>query len=402
MASSIQRSTCATARLLGEESLYDSLSGVGVMAGAQHSKVLPKPHTVPHTVPHTIHHQPEEGSDAKNDLVASFEGWEEWDASMPLWKHAVAGSCAGVAEHIGMYPLDTVKTHMQVLRPEGGRVSFGDVMRALYQEQGLGFMRGVTAIATGCIPAHIALFTSYEICKKRLLTSEEHEPLKAGVCGGVANFCHDAIITPMDLVKQRMQLGCYRGMGDCLRAVYQQEGMAALYRSMPTTLAMNIPFGAVLVAANESLKKHLGLTQRHRRSSARKELPWYFLAAGLSGAVASCATQPLDVVKTRLQTQDVLTRPSIDGYHYNGAIAGEMQGGVEVALRSQVFGAPYGGTATLFSPKYSGFTSALRTIVQEEGVLALYHGLLPRMLHAIPAAAMCWGTYESVKHMMSA
>ena len=33
-------------------------------------------------------------------------------------------------------------------------------------------------------------------------------------------------------------------------------------------------------------------------------LPRYFLSAGLSGAVASAATQPLDVVKTRLQTQD--------------------------------------------------------------------------------------------------
>ena len=32
--------------------------------------------------------------------------------------------------------------------------------------------------------------------------------------------------------------------------------------------------------------------------------PRYFLSAGLSGAVASAATQPLDVVKTRLQTQD--------------------------------------------------------------------------------------------------
>ncbi|CAE7287416.1 mcfF, partial [Symbiodinium necroappetens] len=63
---------------------------------------------------------PEEPLDS-GDICDRFEQWEEWDASTPLWKHAAAGSCAGVMEHIGMYPLDTVKTHMQALRPGGAR-----------------------------------------------------------------------------------------------------------------------------------------------------------------------------------------------------------------------------------------------------------------------------------------
>eukprot|EP00913_Durusdinium_trenchii_P007361 g6920.t1 len=57
--------------------------------------------------------------DEPPDICERFEQWEEWDASSPLWKHAVAGSCAGVMEHIGMYPLDTVKTHMQAQGCEG-------------------------------------------------------------------------------------------------------------------------------------------------------------------------------------------------------------------------------------------------------------------------------------------
>jgi len=78
----------------------------------------------------------------------------------PWWKHSVAGSCAGVMEHIGMYPLDTIKTHMQALRP-GGQVHLSDILRTIAEENGgRGFMRGCSAIASGCVPAHVAMFTS--------------------------------------------------------------------------------------------------------------------------------------------------------------------------------------------------------------------------------------------------
>ena len=40
--------------------------------------------------------------------------WEEWDGISPFWVHCVAGSFAGVAEHVLVYPLDTVRTHIQV------------------------------------------------------------------------------------------------------------------------------------------------------------------------------------------------------------------------------------------------------------------------------------------------
>lgn len=308
------------------------------------------------------------------DLVVRFEEWEEWDRRMPFWRHAVAGSCAGVMEHIGMYPLDTVKTHMQALRP-GGRIHLTDVILQISAESPLGFMRGASAIASGCIPAHIALFTSYEFAKKRLLKNGgDHEPIRAAVCGAASTLCHDVILTPMDVVKQRMQLGRYRGIDDCLRSICRQEGFGALYRSMPTTLAMNVPFGSVLVAANESLKVHFGLGQK------QSSLSWYFLCAGLSGAVASGVTQPLDVIKTRLQTQDVLVN--------EGSSSSATPEGTRRAASS------------IHRPKYAGFRSALLTIVAEEGVFALYNGLLPRMLHAIPAAAMCWGTYETVKSVL--
>ena len=39
-----------------------------------------------------------------------FMEWEERDSnSISFAKHCIAGSCAGISEHLGLYPIDTVK-----------------------------------------------------------------------------------------------------------------------------------------------------------------------------------------------------------------------------------------------------------------------------------------------------
>ena len=105
--------------------------------------------------------------------------------------------------------------------------------------------------------------------------------------------------------------------------------MRALFVSLPTTLIMNIPYGIVMVATNESLKKVLNPSNEQNLSA--------FLVAGAgAGAVvrgflgappphhsqtdkvsrlcmthttlsqAAAATCPFDVAKSKLQTQGLL------------------------------------------------------------------------------------------------
>lgn len=294
-------------------------------------------------------------------LSDRFENWEDWDSTIPFWKHAVAGSCAGVAEHVFVFPLDTLKTHMQVLRPGNRQVTLGTAARDIFRRQGFsGFMSGVSAVAGGCIPAHAAMFTCFEYSKKCLLDESQHQPVKAAICGACATFCHDAILTPMDVVKQRMQLGCSPNISDCICQVAKQEGMFTFFRSMPTTIAMTLPFGSVLVATNESTKLFFDVDNR----SGYMRMPLYFLCAGIGGAFASLVTQPFDVIKTRLQTQDCLMRGS--------------------------------KTCTVLCSEHPGFAATVRTVAGE-GPLAFFRGVLPRMLSTIPSAAVCWGTYETVK-----
>jgi hypothetical protein len=62
---------------------------------------------------------------------------------------------------------------------------------------------------------------------------------------------------------------------------------------------MNIPFASTVVCCNENIKTMI------RPSERPHSYLWYFLCAGMAGGIAGLVTNPMDVVKTRLQIQEV-------------------------------------------------------------------------------------------------
>ena len=83
---------------------------------------------------------------------------------------------------------------------------------------------------------------------------------------------------------------------ECVSNILTEEGIFGLYRSYPLTVLMNIPYATIVVCVNENLKTFV--------KPWNKSNPhfWYFLCAGTAGGIAGLMTNPLDVVKTRLQT----------------------------------------------------------------------------------------------------
>lgn len=79
----------------------------------------------------------------------------------------------------------------------------------------------------------------------------------------------------------------------------QHEGVRALYRSLPTTFFMNLPYSMIMVSANETSKKILN-------PSGEMNVGAYMASGAMAGALAGVLTNPLDVAKTRLQTQMML------------------------------------------------------------------------------------------------
>ena len=406
------------------------------------------------------------------------EDWEEWDGKSPFLHHCIAGSLAGLTEHTIVYPLDTIRTHIQACasceylpkatstaastaasRSSSATASTAattttttpfttaqhatskshvaraasaarpgtlprfaassaspppalpqgvwQTMRYLMSEPALsattatanaveevaaattsavtkpqeaaGFMRlwrGVQTMVIGCIPAHALYFSSYEAVKASFKTPENPELVWYGsmLAGATATLGHDVIISPLDTVKQRLQLGHYEGsMGTALKQMMQKEGVIALYRSFPITLFANVPYGMIMVSTNEGLKQ--AWTDRGQPLTLYTTL----LASSAAGFVASATTTPLDRIKTLLQTQQMAPAcwPTPPDNCPQKAVVEQW-------------------------PIVNNAYEALTRILTTEGAVGLFRGVVPRVLSHTPAVAISWTTYETAKNILGA
>ncbi|XP_047321350.1 mitoferrin-like [Impatiens glandulifera] len=277
-----------------------------------------------------------------------------------FWQFMVAGSIAGSIEHMAMFPVDTIKTRMQVLgscpmKSVSVRQAFGSILRI----EGIsGFYRGIGAMGLGAGPAHAVYFSAYEICKQSFSVGNPNNAVAHAAAGVCATVASDAVLTPMDMVKQRLQLSNspYKGVMDCVKRAMKEEGFRAFYASYRTTVLMNAPFTAVHFSTYEAAKK--GLNEISPENASDEKLIVHATAGAVAGALAAAVTTPLDVVKTQLQCQGVC---GCDRF-----ISGSI-------------------------------SDVIRTIVKKDGYRGLIRGWMPRMLFHAPAAAICWSTYEAGK-----
>ena len=90
-----------------------------------------------------------------------------------------------------------------------------------------------------CRPAHALYFATYEVAKQSLgVQRSSHAPLSTAAAGAMATVVNDALMTPGDVVKQRLQLANspYEGMLDCIVKTYRSEGIHAFFRSYKLTV----------------------------------------------------------------------------------------------------------------------------------------------------------------------
>ncbi|KAL0426216.1 UNVERIFIED_CONTAM: Mitoferrin [Sesamum latifolium] len=279
---------------------------------------------------------------------------------LKFWQFMIAGSIAGSIEHMAMFPVDTLKTRMQAISSSSKTpsVTLRQSLGSIIKLEGLaGLYRGIAAMGLGAGPAHAVYFSVYESSKKFLSIGNPNNSMVHAASGVLATVTSDAVITPMDVVKQRLQLkgSPYKG-GRLREEGCDGRGIGAFYASYRTTVLMNAPFTAVHFATYEAAKR--GLMMEVSRGGDDETLLVHATAGAAAGALAAAITTPLDVVKTQLQCQGVC--------------------GCE-----------------RFSS--SSMRDVVEAIVKKDGYGGVMRGWIPRMLFHAPAAAICWSTYEAVK-----
>ena len=156
-------------------------------------------------------------------------------------------------------------------------------------------------MALGAGPTHAVYFSVYEFSKLALTDRfGPNNPAAHAASGVLATVASDAVFTPMDTVKQQLQVTSspYTGVGHGIHTVLRDEGLGAFFGSYRTTVIMNAPYTAVHFATYEAAKRMLG-----DMAADEESLAVHTTAGAAAGALAEAVTTPLDVVKMQLQCQ---------------------------------------------------------------------------------------------------
>lgn len=190
----------------------------------------------------------------------------------------------------------------------------------------------------------------------RLLSHVKVENLVAGLSGGVVSTL---ILHPLDLVKIRFAVSDglqvrpkYNGIVNCMRSVWQQEGLRGLYQGVtPNIWGAGASWGLYFFFYN-AIKAYVKEGRENELSAGE-----HMISAAQAGILTLCLTNPIWVTKTQLVLQ------------YS-------------ADRSR--------------KQYTGMVDALVKIYRHEGIPGLYRGFVPG-LFGTSHGALQFMAYEELK-----
>lgn len=324
---------------------------------------------------------------------------------MARYVFAVASSISGVLTRVPCHPIDTVKARMQtqtwvVSHSETkGSVKYSNFAQGLssvWKAEGLkGLYRGFGPTALGSLPASCLYFTTYEVTKSTLHENTssngatESSFYVHSIAGLVAEIISCVLWVPVDVIKERMQIqqvpissnvqqlkqvhgDRFYGSGlDAVRSIFRTEGVKGFYRGYGATVLSFGPFSAIYFTVYEQLKRALEsawMPTRAKGDSYVTTVPMGFLfgAGALAGGSASFITNPLDLVKLRLQVQRQIIATANEGvgesqYHYKNMLDGLIKLG------------------------------------RHEGAAGMFRGVGARVAFHAPATALSMALFEKLK-----
>lgn len=333
-----------------------------------------------------------------------------------LYAHLTGGVIAGMVTSLLLHPLDVLKVRLQVDSSSlllDRRGILIQTAQTLWKEEGLrGFYRGAFPGLLGSGSSWGLYFFLYEGCKQRLYnesTNEKNEKIRIrSIPNAIEQEDTKRVIleknppplskitlttsqhmyaaweagsitciftNPLWLVKTRMQLQKdnaiirqggihsyakevpYKGLIDAFICIIRDEGIFALYRGIGPALLLT-SHGMIQFGVYEALKESFPTNYQGIGGSADQAFR-FFLFGAVSKAVATTATYPYQVIKSRIQQRLV-----------NG------------------------------TPVYKGFIDCVQKIIKNEGMGGFYKGFVANLLRVAPQSAITLLIYEQVKNSL--
>ncbi|KAK3387275.1 mitochondrial carrier domain-containing protein [Podospora didyma] len=316
---------------------------------------------------------------------------------LPETGYFLAGAVSGGVSRTVTAPLDRLKVFLLVntkagstdaiataksgqpvaaIRKAGGPIK--EAMVTLWRAGGLRtFFAGNGLNVVKIMPESAIRFGSYEASKRFLAVYEGHgDPLQIStvskfVAGGMGGMTAQFCVYPIDTIKFRLQCETVQGglKGNALllktaKTMWADGGLRAAYRGLGLGLIGMFPYSAIDIGTFEFLKKSYTRSMAkycgiHEEDAAPGNIATAILGAS-SGALGATVVYPLNVLRTRLQTQGTAMHP----------------------------------------PTYTGIADVARKTIKNEGFRGLYKGLTPNLLKVAPALSITWVCYENMKRLL--
>ncbi|KIX04080.1 uncharacterized protein Z518_07633 [Rhinocladiella mackenziei CBS 650.93] len=315
-----------------------------------------------------------------------------FELKRPPYLHSMlAGGIGGTSGDILMHSLDTVKTRQQGdphFPPKYSSLS--DSYVKIFRQEGIrrGLYGGFTAAMLGSFPGTVIFFGSYEYFKRNMLDRDINPSVAYLSSGFLADFAASIIYVPSEVLKTRLQLQGrynnpffnsgynYKSTWDAAKTIARTEGLGALYSGYKATIVRDLPFSALQFAFYEQERR---FAQRWK-GAHEIGLGLEILTAVSAGGLAGVITCPLDVVKTRTQTQ--ITPHD----HAKNSQASHMEKAIKSHKTSaklpsrMIHSGPRTVPHSMPTLDTSSVLTGLKLIYKTEGVPGWFRGVGPRFV----------------------
>ncbi|KAI7903710.1 mitochondrial carrier domain-containing protein [Cokeromyces recurvatus] len=192
--------------------------------------------------------------------------------------------------------------------------------------------------------------------------------VKPFISGMFAGSFATAATYPFDLLRTRFAMQgmnkVYDSIPHAISDIYEKEGMRGFYRGLGSSITQIMPYMGLMFFSYEGLCSTVQHLQRNQIISENHKRTNDMICGSLAGIISKTGVFPLDVIRKRLQVQ---------GPHLSEYVVSTI-------------------------PTYSSSVwECMKKIINTEGVLGLYKGIVPGLLKAGPSGAVYFLMFEIAK-----
>ncbi|KMZ68445.1 Mitochondrial uncoupling protein 4 [Zostera marina] len=286
-------------------------------------------------------------------------------------KGFVEGGIASIVAGCSTHPLDLIKVRMQLQGEVQSSTVATNAIRHGPVSVGIQIFRteGTTALFSGVSAAILrqTLYSTtrmglYDIMKTKWSDPDSqtfplHRKITAGlIAGGIGA----AVGNPADVAMVRMQADGrlpvdlrrnYKNVGDAVKTMVRTEGLRSLWRGSSLTVNRAMIVTAAQLATYDEVKETM-----MGKFGMKDGLGTHVLSSFTAGFVAAVASNPVDVIKTRVMNMKV----------------GMYSGPLDCAMKT----------------------------IKAEGPMALYKGFVPTVTRQGPFTVVLFVTLEQVRKLL--